>query len=310
MDPGTAGAVAVALLAISSSGPLIAYAAAPALAVAFWRNAGATVLLTPVSLIRRRAELVGLFARAGRRTGWYAVLAGVALAAHFAAWTPSTKLTSVAASTALVTSQPVWQGLIALGQGRRLSALSWLGIGLAVAGAVLTTGADLGGGSGRAVLGDVLALLGGMAAAVYTAFGERVRSTASTTTYTTVCYGVCSVLLLAVCLAGGVRLTGFNPATWLAILALVFGPQLLGHSLLNYALQRISATTISVLILLETPGAALIAWLWLGQTPRTAALPGLLLLMAGVAVVVLGNARTPRRPAPVSAPPETAPLRK
>ena len=64
---------------------------------------------------------------------------------------------------------------------------------------------------------------------------------------------------------------------------------MLGHSMFNYALHRISATTVSVLILLEVPGAALLAWLWLGQTPRAAALPGLALLLAGVAVVIVGG---------------------
>ncbi|ASW57384.1 EamA family transporter [Plantactinospora sp. KBS50] len=306
VDPLTGAAVAVALVAISSSGPLIAYAAAPALAVAFWRNAGALALLGPFSLVRRRAELRRLFGAAGRRAGWYAVLAGLALAVHFGTWTPSAQLTSVAAAIALVATQPVWQGLIALGQGRRLPRRAWLGIGLAVAGAALVTGADLG-TSGRAVLGDLLALVGGMAAAVYTAFGERVRSTASTATYTTVCYGVCAVLLLAVCLVAGVRLTGFGASAWVAILGLVLGAQLLGHSMLNYALHRISATTVSVLILLEVPGAALIAWVWLGQVPRPAALPGLVLLLAGVAVVVRSGA-VGRRTTPVTAPAETAPL--
>jgi drug/metabolite transporter (DMT)-like permease len=73
------------------------------------------------------------------------------------------------------------------------------------------------------------------------------------------------------------------------------GAQLLGHSMFNYALRRVSATTISVLILLEVPGASLIAWWWLGQAPRPAALPGLALLVAGVLVVVLGGASTARR---------------
>lgn len=68
----------------------------------------------------------------------------------------------------------------------------------------------------------------------------------------------------------------------------------------NYALHRTSATTVSVLILLEVPGAALLAWAWLGQTPRAAALPGLGLLVAGVAVVVLGDARVRRRAATAS----------
>ena len=68
----------------------------------------------------------------------------------------------------------------------------------------------------------------------------------------------------------------------------------------NYALRRVSATTISVLLLLEVPGAALLAWLWLGQEPRAAALPGLALLLAGVAVVIVGGAVRPGRTAPTA----------
>ena len=293
VDPLTGIAIGVALFAIASSAPLIAYAAAPALAIAFWRNALAVGVLTPVAGLRRRAELRRLASRAGRREGLSCVLAGLALAVHFATWVPSAKLTSVAAATALVATQPVWQGLIALAQGRRLRPVIWTGIGVAVAGAVLATGADVT-VSGRAVAGDLLAIAGGIAAAVYTALGERARTSVSTTTYTTVCYTVCSLVLLGVCAVGGVRLTGFDGRTWLAILALVAGAQLLGHSLLNYALHRVSATTISVLILLEVPGSGLIAWLWLGQTPRPGSLPGLALLVIGVAVVVLGGAHAAR----------------
>jgi drug/metabolite transporter (DMT)-like permease len=209
---------------------------------------------------------------------------------------PSVKMTSVATAAALVATQPVCQGLIAVVQGRRPPLLGWVGIGLAVAGAAWATGADLG-VSSRAVTGDVLALVGGLLAAVYTALGERARSRLSTTTYTSICYGVCALLLLAVCLVGGVRLGGYTRQTWAVVLALVVGAQLLGHSMFNYALHRISATTVSVLILLEVPGAALLAWLWLGQVPRPAELPGLALLLAGVAVVVLGGARRRRQPA-------------
>ena len=278
----------MAVLAVSSSAPLIAFAAAPALAIAFWRNGLAAVALTPVTLGPRRAELVG----AGRRALVFGVLAGVALAAHFATWMPSVQLGSVATATALVATQPVWQGLIAAAQGRRPSTAGWLGIGLAVAGAAWATGVDVG-VSGRAVLADVLALLGAIAVAVYTALGEQARATLSTTTYTWICYGTCAVLLLVVCLVGRVDLAGYDPQTWAAILALVAGAQLLGHSMFNYALHHVSATTVSVLVLLEVPGASLLAWVWLGQQPRLAALPGLLLLLCGVAVVVLGARTTP-----------------
>ncbi|MBL7254715.1 DMT family transporter [Paractinoplanes lichenicola] len=285
----TALALIVAVLAVSSSASLIVYAAAPALAIAFWRNALATVVLTPITYGPRRAEILG----STRRTRLFAVLAGLALAAHFATWMPSVQLGSVATAAALVATQPVWQGLIAAAQGRRPSLSGWIGIGLAVAGAAWATGADIG-VSGQAVFADVLALLGGIFAAIYTALGERSRTELSTTTYTWICYGTCAVILAGVCLAAGLPLAGYDNRTWLAILALVAGAQLLGHSMFSYALQRTSATTVSVLGLLEVPGAALLAWAWLGQEPRAAALPGIALLMAGVAVFILGATRAGR----------------
>ena len=295
----TVAALAVAVLAVSSSAPLIAFAAAPALAIAFWRNGLAAVALTPVTLGPRRAEFRDIVAGQRRRAGLFCVLAGLALAVHFATWMPSVQLGSVATATALVATQPVWQGLIAAAQGRRPRLAGWIGIALAVAGAAWATGADIG-ISTQAVVADVLALLGGMAAAVYTALGERARTQISTTTYTWVCYGTCAVVLLVVCLVARVQLTGYAATTWAAILAIVVGAQLLGHSMFNYALHRVSATTISVLLLLEVPGAALLAWVWLGQEPRAAALPGLALILAGVVVVILGSAARTTRATPAA----------
>jgi drug/metabolite transporter (DMT)-like permease len=291
-------ALMVAVLAVSSSAPLIAFAAAPALAIAFWRNGLATVALTPITLGPRRGELLRVLRR---REGLLCVLAGVALAAHFGTWMPAVQIGSVATATALVATQPVWQGLIAAAQGRRPSAAGWIGIVLAVAGTAWATGVDVG-VSGRAVLADVLALLGAIAVAVYTALGERARAELSTTTYTWICYGTCASLLLVVCLVGRQSLGGYDAHTWLAILAIVAGAQLLGHSMFNYALQHTSATTVSVLALLEVPGATLIAWAWLGQQPRPATLAGLAVLLIGVAVVVLGPRPDPAVPEVTPAP--------
>jgi drug/metabolite transporter (DMT)-like permease len=294
-------ALGVGVVAVSTSGPLAAYAAAPALAIAFWRNAMAVGGLVPVAAVRRRHELGALLRREGRRDGLFCVLAGVALAGHFALWIPSTKLTNVATATALVATQPVWAGLIAVGQGRRLPGLTWAGIGLAVAGAVLATGADFGTG-GAGVPGDLLALGGGLMAAVYTSLGERARVRTSTTAYTAVCYSVCALVLLVVCLVGRVPLTGYPASAWLALVGLTVGAQLLGHSLFNFALRKVSATTVSVVILIEVPGAALVAWAWLGQLPAASSVPGLALLLAGVALVIVALRRP--RTTPVIEEPE------
>ena len=70
------------------------------------------------------------------------------------------------------------------------------------------------------------------------------------------------------------------------------GAQLLGHAVFSLVLRTTSPTVVSLTILLEVPGAALLAWLWLGQTPRLSQLPGALLLLAGIALVaVVGSGR-------------------
>jgi drug/metabolite transporter (DMT)-like permease len=294
----TIAALTVAVFTVSSSAPLIAYAAAPALAIAFWRNAFAVGVVAPVAGVRSRSALAVL-AR-DRRTAAVCVLAGLALAAHFGTWVPSAKLTTVANATALVSTMPVWSALIATWQSRRdptrprPSGITWLGIGIAVFGAALATGADVA-VSARAVAGDVLALVGGLAVAVYTALGERARATLSTTVYTTVCYGVCALTLGLACVVGRVPVVGFPRSAWLAIAGITIGAQLLGHSLFNYAVRRVPATTISVLLLLEVPGAALLGWLIVGQVPRPRSVPGLVVLVLGVLVVLLGAARSGRR---------------
>src|SRR4051794_21630685 len=96
--PATIAALTIAVVAVSSSAPLIAYATAPALAIAFWRNALAVGGLAPVTAARRTDELRAM-TRADARV---CVLAGAALAVHFGLWVPSAKLTTVAAATAMV----------------------------------------------------------------------------------------------------------------------------------------------------------------------------------------------------------------
>jgi len=271
----------VALVAVSTSGPLIAATAAPALAIAFWRNALASGVLVPVALMRCRDELRGL----GRREWGLALLAGGLLAAHFATWIPALTYTSVASATALVATQPMWAGLIARARGQHVPGLAWVGIVVGVAGAVLLTGVDLT-VSVRALAGDGLAVIGGIFAAGYMVAGGEVRRTVTTTTYTALCYATTAVLLGVVCVVGHQSLAGYPASSWLKLVALTVGAQLLGHSLFNVVLRSTSATVVSLSILFEVPGAALIAAVFLHQRPPLAALPAAALLVAGVAIVV------------------------
>jgi len=273
----------LASLAVSTSGPMIAALSAPALAIAFWRNAiGAAVT---AGAICTRAAVRAEFATLTRRQIGVTAVAGVLLSAHFACWTPSVSYTTVASATALVCAQPVWTALGARLAGRSVSRATWTGIGVSLAAVGLLTGADLA-VSGRALTGDLLALVAGALAAAYTTAGEVARRTVSTGVYTSICYGVCAVTLLAAALIGRVQLTGFDTEVWLRILALTVTAQLLGHTLFNRVVGRVGATVVATAILFEVPGAALIAAVFLHQTPPATAIPAGLLLLAGVFIVV------------------------
>ncbi|HEX8803930.1 MAG TPA: DMT family transporter, partial [Acidimicrobiales bacterium] len=214
------------------------------------------------------------------------------LAAHFATWVPSLSFTTVASATALVATQPVWAAVIARWRGEHVPRAAWVGIGVAVAGAVALSGVDLS-IAPRALVGDVLALVGGVLAAAYVTVGADVRRTLSTSVYAVVCYSVAAGALLLVCLVGRQPLAGYAGSTWLVLVALTAGPQLLGHTVLNRVLRTTSATVASVAILFEVVGAALLAWLFFDEVPPASALPAGLLIGVGVVLSVRAAADEP-----------------
>lgn len=280
----TAGLIATGVVAVSFSGPIGASCLAPALAIAFWRNALGAAAGAPFTVGRRRAELTALV-RDQRRVLLTAVVAGAFLALHFGLWIPSLRLTTVTASTALVTTTPLFTVALTRLRGLPVPRGVLVGVLLALVGVVVITGVDAT-GSTDALRGDLMALGGGAAAAGYVGAGESVRRTVGTASYTLVAYTTCALVLLPVCVLTGTALWGFSARSWVEIAVLTLTAQLLGHTLLNRALRSAGATTVSLAVLLEVPGAAVVAWVWLGQVPPLAVLPGAALVLTGLAVVV------------------------
>ncbi|MGH3498855.1 MAG: DMT family transporter [Nocardioidaceae bacterium] len=271
----------VGVLGVSSSGPLMAGTHAPALAIAWWRNALAAAALAPVAGVARRQEIAHLSRREVRLT----MLAGMMLAAHFATWVTALKLTSVASATALVCTQVGWVVLLGRLRGEPANRAVLVGMAIAFGGVLVVSGVDVT-VSGRALGGDLLAFSGGLFAAVYTRVGSVARATMSTTTYTTFCYGTCAVLLLLTCVVGRQPIVGFSSGSWLAIGGVTIAAQLLGHSVFNHLLAVLSPTVVSLILLLEVPGASLLAAAFLRQTPPAGLYAGLALVLIGLAVVL------------------------
>ncbi len=285
----------IGVLAASASSVLVRYAqdaGIASIAIAAWRMVIASLLLLPFALGLRLAELRAV----GGRSARIAMLAGVFLALHFAAWITSLEYTSVASSAALVTTNPVWVGLATVFVFReRLARLSVLGIVISLAGCLLILWADLQAGEGAAgptrqpLLGNGLALLGAVCISAYLLTGRQLAARLSLLGYVTLVYGMSAVVLVAMAVASGAALWGFPAAGWLAVAGLAIGPQLVGHSAFNWALRRLSPTFVALSILGEPVGSALLAGLLFGEIPGAMQWVAFGVLLAGIVVASLGE---------------------
>ncbi|MDQ3216374.1 MAG: DMT family transporter [Actinomycetota bacterium] len=272
--------LAVGVGAASTAAILVRYASdAEPLALSFWRCAGAAVGLAPFAI--RRLVAMGAPTR-------LPAFSGLFLAFHFATWITSLRLTTVAASSLLVTTTPIFVALAAwLLWRERLPSRAWAGIGATVVGVALVGGGGLGGSS---LLGNSLALAGGAAAAGYAMTGRSARLVMGTLEYAVIAYAAAAAALLVACLATDAALWGYDAATWAAVAGLVAGPQLLGHTLINFALRDIDVVSVSISIMAEPVIATVLALLLLKEAPPPLVVPGGLLLLAGIYVVLTSQA--------------------
>lgn len=281
-------ALAVAVLAVSTSAILIRFSEAPSLVKAFYRVLFTVALLAPVATLRYRSAILDL----SRRHLLAAGATGVALAVHFAAWFESLEWTSVAASVTLVQSQPLFVALGAfLLLGERLNRRIVAGIVVALAGMAAMTlpGAALTGT--RPAYGNALAVVGALMMAVYFLAGRSLRQEVPLVPYVTVVYTVCAASLLAFALADGaaVGLGDYPPREWLLFLAMAIGPGLLGHTVINWALEHVESSVVSVTLLGEPVGSTLLAVVFLAEIPGFQTVAGAAVVLAGIYLTVRGR---------------------
>jgi drug/metabolite transporter (DMT)-like permease len=271
---------------VSTASILIRFAqadGASSAVIAAGRLAIAALLITPYALSRVGPELLKI----KRRDLFLCAASGLLLAAHFWTWTASLEHTSVANSTALVTTNPIWVALLSallLRESPRQAQIA--GIALTLVGTLLIFLADNAhsGAATAPLLGNSLAMLGALAASGYLLIGRGLRSSLSLLAYVWLTYSFAAVALIIAALAGGETFRGVSSSAWLLIAALAIGPQLLGHTSFNWALRRLTATVVAVSILGEPIGSALLAWWLLGESFVPLQLAGFVVLLAGIFV--------------------------
>jgi drug/metabolite transporter (DMT)-like permease len=277
----------VGVVVVSFAAILIRFAqadGAPSLAIAAVRLAVAAAVLAPLAWLQAGGEMI----RLRRRELGLCMLSGALLAVHFWAWITSLEHTSVASSTALVTTNPLWVALAsAILLRERPGGAAMAGILLTLTGSMLVFAADASHTSGpdsAPMLGNTLALVGAMAASGYLLVGRALRARVSLTAYIWLAYSSAAVFLVAAALASGISFALLPGTAWTFMIALALGPQLIGHTTFNWALRRLTATFVAVAILGEPVGSALLAYLFFGEQFSTLQFAGFVLLLSGIFV--------------------------
>lgn len=267
----------VGILGIGSSGPLIALSTMPIPTLIFWRNLGGALFTAPFAL-KHSLDRKGMK---------WALAAGVVLALHFIGFFMAMRMTSVAAGTALVALQPIFAAFFVKVSGGHIPSKAWLGMIVSFIGVLFISGIDLS-LDRRSFLGDIAAIISAALAALYVMWGSKAQQTLETTSYTSICYGMCALTSLPIAIIGGYEILHFAAKEWWVLLALIGGAQILGHSMFNSALKRVSPAVVSLIVFFEVPVAAIGAKVFnIGNQPSGFIVPGIILILVGCAMVVL-----------------------
>jgi drug/metabolite transporter (DMT)-like permease len=262
--------LSLAVVLVSFGAILVRLAAAPPLAVSFYRVALASLFLLPFATrdasrswpaldLRRRLLLLG---------------SGLALALHFATWIASLSYTSVASSVLLVNTSPLFTLVLSrLFLGERAPAVVKAAIPVAFAGAALIAFGDWTGSPGS-LFGNALAVAGAVAVAAYQVVGRGLRAALPLNAYVLGVWASAAATLAPMALAAGVPLGGYGRGTWLAFVALAVVPTIGGHGLVNKSLRSLPAPTVGLFLLGEPVLASLFAWLLFAEAPGPWTLAG------------------------------------
>jgi len=277
--PAALAVLVVSLAAVSHGSIFVRLADAHPFVVSAFRVGIAALVVVPPAVVLRRRELAAI----DRRALACCLGAGAFLAVHFITWVASLRYTSIANSTVLVTLNPVWIAIVTtIATRRRPGRLVLTAIALAVSGSAIVGWGSSADGGGT-LMGDGLALLGGMAAAGYLMMGRLARDQGiSLLAYIALCYGSAATLLWMLVLGLALPVTGLSTTTYQAMAAMAIVSQVIGHSGYNWALKLFSPGFVAVWLLGEPILASAFGLVYFGEAVPMATLAGAPLILAGI----------------------------
>lgn len=273
----------IGVLSVSASAIFVKLADAESGTIAFYRMFFSVIIMLPMFLLKHVGELKSFNSR-----DWlFSTVAGILLAFHFILWFESLLYTSVASSTVLVTLQPLFAivGTYFFFK-EKVSAKSLVAMLIAVIGSIVISWGDFQIG-GKAFYGDILALIACAFITGYMLFGQDVRKRIGLTSYTMVVYTVSAITLAIYMLIKGESFTTTEPMNWLWFALLAIVPNLLGHSLFNWAIKYVSTNTTSIMILFEPIGASILAYYIFNENLMSTQYIGGAVVIVGILLYVI-----------------------
>jgi len=278
---------------VSSASILILFSTSHPFVIVFWRVLYGAILMASIGLVR--GDFKKLKQLINRENYCWLTAIGITLSLHFCTWFQSLFMTTVAASVVLVNSSPIFTAILStLFLGEALRRRSWVGIIIALIGAVFLAWGDFGGSGFIALSGDLLALSGAVFLALYFIGGRRIAKEMPITVYTSIIYFVAALTTLPICVSFGLNIFVFEPTEVAIFIALAIFPTVLGHSVNNYLLTKVPAYVVSSAVLGEPIGAAILAALIFTQIPGLTTIIGFCAILIGIALVLVDIAARER----------------
>jgi len=278
-------AVLIAVVAVSFSAILIRWSDAHPFVIAAYRMGITSLILLPFVVAKYLPEIKQI----KRNELIFMIAIGMILALHFGSWIASLDETSVASSVILVTSHPLFVAIVSHYIFKeKLQIIGYIGIIIAFIGIIILTAGDyeIGGSNLR---GDVLALIGSIAAGIYILGGRRTRRSVSLIPYVFIVYSVCTLCLLAACFTVSAPLYPLPLKEYELFILMAIIPTILGHTFYNYALKYVKAQVVSVSLLGEPIGSSILAFILLSEPAPRLTIIGGCLILPGIYLAYIGR---------------------
>jgi drug/metabolite transporter (DMT)-like permease len=275
----------IGIICISFSPIFVKLAVAPPITSGFYRIFIAWIVLAPYCIYKKQLKI-------NRNDLLVALVGGVVFGADIAVWNLSLIKISATISTLIANLAPVWVGLLSFIVLRKRSGpLFWIGTWIAILGMIVLVGYQhilhL-----QFNIGLIYALIASLFYAIYIMITKNILRRITTVTFMFYNMLGASVFLLLICKFQHYQLLHFSTNTWLCLLGMGLICQLVGWITINYSLNFLEATKVSIALLSQTVIAGIWAMLFLNETLEFKEIIGSVIVLTGIAVTFLKRRQT------------------